>query len=352
MRCYLVLLMLLVALPGWTTVFRHGNTVIIPAGETIRDDLVISGGTLRILGAVTGNLVAAGGTIDCDGPVGGSLLVAGGTVNLRGPVADSVYAAGGSLDVHAAVGHNLTLAGGTVVLDAGTRVKRDLALSAGHATIGAAVGHDLWGNAGTLHLTNTAHIDGNLIATSGNPQIAAGAVVLGQRQVTQSMPARHAGKAFAGWAFWQLLSGIALFIAGAIFIATAPLLTAETEALLLSRPWASLLAGLIVLLLGLPLFVLLLVTLIGIPLAFIWIWLYGTALFLSPIFLAILVGQAIIRHPHGKLYTALLIGVALLIIARLIPVIGFLISLAAILFGLGSFVLALQARVTPTVEAV
>ena len=336
--------LLCVALPACATVFRHGQTLTIPAGEVIADDLVVSGSTVHILGKVTGNLVAAGGTVDCAGPVGGSLIVAGGTVDIRGPVAASVYAAAGTLAVHTEIGNNLTIAAGTLTVDPGTRVHRDLTLSAGDATVGAIVGRNVLANAGTLRLDDNAHIDGSLMANTNRPRIAAGAMVLGQRSITSPAPSRGARHGFAGWALWQVLTGIALFIAGTIFVATAPLLTTETETMLRHRPWASLLAGLVLLLLGLPLFVVLLVTIIGIPLAFIWLWLYGTAIFLSPIFLAILVGQAILHRPAGQLYTALLLGIVLLIIARLIPILGFVITLAAILLGLGSFILALQAR--------
>jgi hypothetical protein len=71
--------------------------------------------------------------------------------------------------------------------------------------------------------------------------------------------------------------------------------------------------------------------------------LYLIAVAISPLFLAILVGWDILRR-RGGLYAALLLGVLLLILLRLVPVLGFVVSFVATLVGLGAMILALQAR--------
>ena len=341
---WVLLAVLLLTLPVFATDFRHGNTLIIPSDEVIKDDLIVSGGTVRVLGKVTGDLIVAGGTVDAFGPVGGDLIAAGGTVDVRGPVTGSVIAAAGTLDLNAEVGRNLTAAGGTLLINAGTRVARDLSLCGGDATVSATVGRNLLIQTRAMHLTNSTHVAGNMTAMTNHPEIASGAVILGQRTITPFPHQFAARKSFAARALMKVFMGIALLLAGIVFVAIAPRLTGETQTAILQHPGGSLLAGLVILLIGVPLFILLCITLIGIPLALIWLWIYGTALFLSPIFLAIIAGRAILRRPADHGYLALLIGVALLVVARLIPVIGFLVILAAVLFGLGGLTLALQNR--------
>lgn len=338
-----VLALVLAALPAPATVFRNGNTVTVGASETVDDDLVISGGTVRVLGRVTGDVVAAGGDVEVSGPVGGDAILAGGNVKVRGPVRGSLYVATGDLTLSAPVTRNALVAAGSVTADRGAAVGRDLTASAGNITVGSRIGRNLQVSTGNLTLTDNARVGGDLLAQTSSPSIAAGAVIAGRRQISQA-ERPHAGRGAAGWVLWQLLSGLGLLLAGLLFVAVAPHLTEQAEVALRTRPWASLLAGLVVLLIGGPLFILLLLTIIGIPLAFIWLALYFTAIFLSPIFLAILVGRLVWRHPSGNLFTALLIGIALFILVRLIPILGFLVTLAAMLFGLGAVVLVLQAR--------
>jgi len=42
---------------------RTGNTVTVPASETVHSDLYIGAGTVRVDGRVEGDLIVAGGTV-------------------------------------------------------------------------------------------------------------------------------------------------------------------------------------------------------------------------------------------------------------------------------------------------
>jgi cytoskeletal protein CcmA (bactofilin family) len=343
MRWLWLFLLPALVVPATATVFRSGGTVTIPAEQVIDDDLVVSGGEVRMNGRVTGDLVVAGGDVQVAGPVGGNLIVAAGDVQVSGPVGGSVYAASGDVELNAPVARNVLAAGGTVVLGEAATVGRDVSVSGGEVTVRSSIGRHLRANAGTLALAEGAVVGGNVIAQAGSHEIAPGAQIQGEEQITR---ARGSRGAFAplGWFVWQLLTGLALLLAGLVFITLAPRLTEDTETALRAKPWVSLAAGLLILLVGLPLFLLLLFTIIGIPLALIWAAVYTTAVYISPIFLAILVGRLVWRRPGGSLYLALLIGIGLLFLVRLIPFLGALVTLAAVLFGLGALSVALFNR--------
>ena len=61
-----------VALAQSNDKLRSGQTVTIPAGETVTSDLYVFAGTVRVEGTIDGDLVAMGGTIVqlCEGTVG------------------------------------------------------------------------------------------------------------------------------------------------------------------------------------------------------------------------------------------------------------------------------------------
>ncbi|MHB9110214.1 MAG: hypothetical protein ACYDCO_24440 [Armatimonadota bacterium] len=333
---------LLLALPVMATVFRTGNNVTIPAGEVIDDDLVVSGGDVRVDGRVTGDLVAAGGNVTTAGPVEGSLIVAGGDVTVGGPVGGSLYVASGEATVNAPVERNVVAAGGTVELNEGATVGRDVTVNGGDVTVNSRVGRNLRANAGNLVVGAGAVIGGDVIAQAGSHTIAEGAQIQGEERITRTDD--RGGFGVAGWFLWQLLTGLALLVAGLVFVALAPRLTEETETAMRAKPGVSILAGLLIFLLALPLFILLLITVIGIPLALIWAAVYLAAIYISPIFLAILVGRLVWRRPGGDLFLALLIGVGLLFVVRLIPFLGALVTFAAMIWGLGALAVALYDR--------
>jgi hypothetical protein len=101
--------------------------------------------------------------------------------------------------------------------------------------------------------------------------------------------------------------------------------------------------GLVVLLITPPLCLLLLITLIGAPLAVIIGLLWLIAICLIKILIAVFVGQKLLerfwQERKESLYTALVIGIIVSYLVFSIPVIGWLVALLAIILGLGSIYL-------------
>ena len=289
-------------------------------------------------GTVMNDLVAAGGNVEVDGPVHGDLIVAGGTVDVRQPVGGTVYASGGTVNLSSTVGRNVVVNGFTVQTLNSSKVSRDLFVHGVTVTLSGAVGHDVHTTARKLTVTDGAVIHGNLVGRAMRRVIAAGAVIGGQRLLAPER--RHHGRWW--WFTWPVLMGIMLFIVGAVFVALAPRLTEQTQTVIRTHPWGSLLAGLIILVV-VPIASFIVLFIIP-PLALIAMALYLIALYLAPIFLAIFVARLILRNPSGSLYLALLIGVALLVVLHWIPVLRAIVGFIVLLYGLGALFLAWQAR--------
>jgi hypothetical protein len=93
-------------------------------------------------------------------------------------------------------------------------------------------------------------------------------------------------------------------------------------------------------------------TVIGLPVGIIALVLYGIAIYLSQIPVALCIGRLIFGRfreveSSGIMIGTLATGLAILTLLRLIPVIGFLVGLATAIFGLGSLV---SSRITLRAE--
>jgi hypothetical protein len=77
-------------------VFKSGQDVSVPKGETINETLVATGQTVSIDGDVSGDVICAGQNISIAGNVNGDVLCAGQTVDVAGSVTAS---AAGAADI-------------------------------------------------------------------------------------------------------------------------------------------------------------------------------------------------------------------------------------------------------------
>ena len=135
---------------------RTGDTITVPASETVQGDLYLLAGTATMDGTVDGDLVVFGGQVTVNGSVGGDLMTAGGTVALNGEVAGDVRTAGGQVTVSGAIGEDALVAGGQPSLGSGGTVAGDLIISGGAVTVAGTVTGNIEGSAGTYSRSGPA----------------------------------------------------------------------------------------------------------------------------------------------------------------------------------------------------
>ena len=324
-----------------------GGTVRIAA--SVAETAMVAGGDVALDGTVGDDVIAAGGTVVLRGRTGDDARLAGGTVRIEGRVEDEAMAAGGTvrLEREAVVGGRAWLAGGEVVV-AGT-VERDLRVAAGHVSIEGTVRGNVLVHADVLDIGATARIDGDVVHRGARePHIASGAQIAGRVDHRQE-PARRAGRALGRLA-WLLLVP-ALFATGAVMIAIFPRFTSAAAGVIETDPWRSLGYGALVLV-GAPLtMIALFVTGIGFPLGLVVLAVYPVVLLLGYLVAALFVGVAGARRlgrergaapSKGALILWLLAALVVLALVRLVPILGGLVWLAALLFGVGALALQLQ----------
>lgn len=364
----LAVLLLGVLLPAGAlaAVVRQGETVTIGPGEVIDEDLYVFGGIIQIQGTVRGDLITAARRVEIPGTVEGDVLALAGDIHISGQVGESIRAAAGTLVIAGEVGEDSVLAGGEVRIEPGARVGRDVFLAANEATLQAPVAGDVQAAAetltvgapvtgnvraevGTLRVTEAATIGGSLRYRAGEgSEIASGATVVGQ--VERLSPAERPGRGPVRYVIGWLRSLVGLFVLGLLLVFLLPDFSRRVPVTLIQSPWRSLGWGAVVLV-GTPLLAGL-IFLVGVMLGGWWIGLialglYAVALALCFPVIGIFIGRWLLDR-FGKAGTplvwALLVGLALLTLVGRVPVLGVLIVLATLLFGLGALVLTAAQR--------
>ncbi|WP_395832831.1 hypothetical protein [Archangium violaceum] len=370
--CLPTLLMLGALMPGLALAaeFRSGDLVQVGPQEVINEDLYAFGRVVNIQGTVRGDLIAAGEQVDISGTIEGDVMSASARSRISSPVRGSLRAASSELLVSGPVGEDAILAAGNLRLTPKAQVGRDLYLASGDAhvnapvtgelsaaagtlTLSAPVGQDVRAEVGTLRLNEGARIGGNLSYRSErDAQMASGAVVTGT--VERFDPERARGRGpFLGLYFWAR-SLIGLFALGLLLVLLSPNFARRAPAMLRQQPLPSLGWG-AALFVGIPI-VAAFVFLVGLLLGGWWIGLFILALYALAIALCfpvvgMLIGRWLLERFHktgAHLGVALLVGLVLLTLVGLVPVLGGLVALVTILFGLGALLLTVVQSRQPT----
>ncbi len=340
--------------------FRGGQeATTVPAGQTVQDDLYIAGQTVTISGTVNGDLVVAGSNVTVDGTVTGSVWAAGSTVTINGTVGHSVRAGGSTVTIKGQIAGDGLAGGATVTVDSGAAIGRDLIVGASQLTVNGTVGRNVKFAADQATLGGP--VKGSVTARSGNQftlaQSAAiggginysgpaelhrdqGAKVAGAIDYTK-VQARQAqqpsiGERLAGQTYW-FIAAVLLLLAILLYARRAAVRAAD---LIGQRPGGTVLAGLAFLILAPVVGFIFFITIFGIPLSAITFLGYGLLIYTAKLFPALAVGRAVLRGAKPDSFWPTfgvgVLGLAAYYLLAALPVVGWLVGLAALLFGLGA----------------
>ena len=330
---------------------------------THADNEYRAGGTVRIVEPIAGDLLAAGGRIVVERPVGRDAALAGGDVSIQAAIGDDLRAAGGRVvvdgrvegDAHiaggrvaigraAAIGGRAWLAGGEVEVLG--RLPDKSRIYAGHAVLGGDVDGDLFVRAETIELQAGARIKGTLTYASPNPLIRDPAAqvqggLVQQAMMHGDMHRRAVMPNLFGGVVWLL----GLAAAAAVWTLLFPRLAESAQARLANAPGISLALGAAVFLTAPVLAALLLITLIGAPLALALLAAYGLVLLAGYLVVAGALGERLLRAA-GKGVTptsarrllATVLAVVLLGLLAALPMLGWIITLLVLMAGTGALV--------------
>lgn len=355
--------------------------VSIPSGDLRRQPLFVGSqsvsidgsvpdafaftGPLTVNGEVRDNLVAFSGSVDVPvgGRVGGDVFAFTGTVHVAGDVEGDLYAWSGDVRVArgAKVHGNVLAWTGDVAIDGD--VGGDVKAVAGNVRVDGSVGGDLDLQAGRVELGPNARVAGKLdYVSQSDALLAPGAVVGGA--VTKTLPKDPQVVIDAGgfddseeedsmaWSVgFSIFGFVASLLVGWLLLLVGGSAALKPSSVLLDRPGQSLGLGFVGAI-GIPLVAL--VAMIGI------VTIPASILVLVGWFVALLVGELVTglalggvlsrslwRGAETSKYWALALGLAVLVVASLVPYLGFLAECVSVLIGFGALLIAPFTKLSP-----
>jgi cytoskeletal protein CcmA (bactofilin family) len=355
------------------------------------DDLYFAGNNIRFESQVSGDLVGACQEFVYAGHTRGNINWAARKITIAGPVDGSVRVFAQNIDINSPLGRNLIAFAQAINIGPAAEIAKDANLyaaqvifegkAAGRLTIDAdlvsisgSIGGDLRIRANDLEIKPNTVIEGNLVYKSPiEAKIPAGAVVKGEVKWTQIEKGAQTQKyhAFRPITFMifsfsilnflfsliifllALILGntaliplmyLALIASGVVILSLTKNKAIKAVAIMRARPWVSLALGLVILLLFPLATGLAILTLVGIPLAVIILFGCAILLLVGAVYVAVYVGSFICRIFNIKKkepsLVCLVTGMVTLATLCLIPVIGWFVVIAVMMFGLGAVVLS------------
>jgi hypothetical protein len=350
------------------------DSYVLPAGETIDNDLIVAADTVRIEGTLNGDLIVAARLVEVSGAIRGDLLAFARQIEVTGEISGNVRTGSGSLDIDGTVARNVTAAGENIRLRGGAGVGGSFTAAGREVVVAAPVERDLLIAAETQELTSriggSATLAGARLVIGESASIAGPVKFHGAEEprveegATLASPVDyvpsehdHEPSPFR-WLTHFVFFWAAAFVLGAAFVLLSPAAAEAITTLYLPSYGKSFLVGLLSVGAALALAVALMVTVIGIPLGLVALFFWCLGLYLAQAYAGVYLGRRILGRPadRSQLLVRLAVGLLAIHIAKSIPIVGGVISFVIALWGFGALTLwfleSLSSRPAPPPVAV
>ena len=334
--------------------FKSGDTITVPANETVNNMLFAGGNNIYIAGTVNGDVICGGQTVTISGTINGDVICGGQTIIISGKVNGDIRLGGQTVTISNTIDGSATVGAQTLVIDKNAKINRDLLGGSQNVTINGQVKRDIvaratnltvngkvWrnikGGAENITIGSNGLVVGNIDYTSNNnPVIIKGGKILGKVTVT-APKTQNNNKAFSPVAFtfgFFVYAFIAAMIIALVLVGLSPRVFNEATEATIKKPGMTFLVGLVSAIVIPALIFFLFMSFIGIPLALLLMLAWLLVMAVSGPFAAYLLGKLLL--PKSKQPVGIMaLGAALLLILYFIPIIGFIAMIAAYIFGMG-----------------
>jgi hypothetical protein len=339
---------------------RRGQSISVPAGETVHNDLIAAGASVRIEGTVEGDVIAftrdltvtghvTGDVIAftqeslIDGTVDGNVRVFSRGVILQGNVAKNVSAFGSSVDLIS----KANVGGGMIVLAAETdldgKIQRDLLGLVGRTDLDGLIGGQVWIRGGTLAVASTAEIRGPATFEGREqPAVETGAKLASPIRVELTQEIRRTRRTTAALVMRTIFGYLGAEVVGILLLIIFPgfFRSCMREAGRIGLPIGvgalALITGGVLIGVGVVLLF------IGIRAGVAGVLGYAPILYIAQVFVGAWLGNKIMGETSAATSAVIgrmAVGLLILHVVGLIPFLGGLVWLAVLLWGTGAVLL-------------
>ncbi len=325
--------------------------------ETLFDDAYLMFGNGNIEGDIYGDAYIAGGTVTINGKITEDLVIGGGKVTIMGDVGGDIRIIGGQAGVYSKVGDDLVVLAGQVDVGKTAVINGSLISSAGLVTVDGTIKEDVRGLLGMIILNG--RVEKNITVTvEDGLKISDKAVIGGNLTysalVEATIPAGVVKGAVSFNKFERdsvlqnltyvylveqgitFLGGLLLLLIFVYFAPKALVLAAEKTRENVFKAFG---IGLLTMIGALVGSILLMVTIIGIPLALIIFAGLIIILFVTQVFVAVWLSGYVVSYKKMKKGKMFLVAASSLLVYNLvglIPVAGWALNIVLFLIGVGS----------------
>ena len=313
-RVFLLMMLLVLLIPAQALaadtgrdIVLFGNSAVIEADETV-GDVIVFGGSATIHGTATGDVLVFGGGASITGSVYGNVIAFGG-----GPRLES------------------------------GEVKSDIVGFGGGATVDSLVGGNIISFGGSTSLLANAVVNGDIFTVGGSLNRSAGAVVNGSVNSPLNMNLSWTGSSlpgltFFGFSLFRIWSLLVVVLLGWLIYARLPKHVTQVANTMTLDPAKAVIFGFIGYLAIVPLMLLMVVTIVGIPLVPVLLMAVAVGRLLGQIALGLVAGHWLAARLNLETASVavVLFGLTTLGMLSLVPGIGFALSLFYGLVGFGA----------------
>jgi cytoskeletal protein CcmA (bactofilin family) len=341
---------------------KHGDpSYTLPAGEEIHTDLIVGADRTRIDGNVDGDLILWSRDVVVNGHIQGDILAFTQDLNVNGPVDGNIRVFAQSFSLQSSVARNVmawcrdvdltekSAVGGTVTLGGGDlnlngTVTGDGLLLADSTDIGGSMGHDILIRGNQFNIGPGAQIKGHIKYYGHNQPIVSSTAKLASPIEVNLVKRGYRPNYAAPEFYWhEVLFWGARFLFGLVLLLLAPGFFFDAESAL--KKYGPAFGFGVLFLCAVPVIALLVcLTVIGLGIGIASMLLYIVAVYSGRVFVGAWIGEKILGVANGArpAVARLALGLGFIQLGTMLPILGFLISLLAAIWGLGGLVLAIH----------
>ncbi|MEY3783793.1 MAG: hypothetical protein RLZZ230_115 [Candidatus Parcubacteria bacterium] len=338
------------------SVLRSGDTVSIAEDQIVEGDFYAAGSKINVSGEIKEDIVTAGGQTTLNGSVGANAFMVGGRVDIHGTVGDDLRIVAGEVTIAEPVMGDLLVIGGSVNILSSASVAGDVIIFAGDATIEGSVGGDVIGRTGSLRID--APVGGDVDVTTDQLTLGDNAAIEGSVRyvsgvvVVQSLNANVGGDLMRsdpplaassnGWNPLFVMGLILLFSVLAWYLVSRKTLQ-KMVVRATSHSLRSVIIGFVVLTVAPFATAILLFSAIGTVVGFVALLLFLLLTVLGVVGSVAVAGSLLLiaaKKQTTPVVTllSLVLGIFVFTLLLMLPVIGLVLIIAAVLVTIGSLV--------------
>lgn len=341
--------------------------------ETVDDDLLVAAESVTIAGTVNGDVYAVAERVVVTGTINGDVYAAGAVVEITGTVSQDVVVAGGTVTVRSvsigdslvtagdiiSVSEDVTVAGGFIFAGRNVHnnavVGRGMYGAAGLLDFNGTVGKDVWVTLGAMTAGNAALISGDLsYSMEHDTDLPESLTVNGSTNYVAPASLTQDWKGYNAQGFgrmnlgYQLWSYSAALLIGLLFLYFFGDVAKNVALTMRNKLWGSLGWGVAVFFGTIPVILLIMLTVVGIPLGLLLMGFFFLEIYFAKIFLGVLYGsfisEKILKTPSQNRFVLFALGLGVYYVIGLVPFLNIAQSIIAIILTLGAVFIVKRER--------